>query len=402
MTDNPASPIRSIPTDTGAGPRPGVALCLSGGGYRAMLFHLGALWRLNETAWLPKLIRVSSVSGGSIAAGVLGHRWSRLAFVDGVATGFEREIVAAIRRMAGHTIDVGDVLKGLLTPGTIGEKVAASYDALLFRQATLQDLPDVPRFVINATNVQSGVLWRFSKPYMWDWRVGKVPNPAVRLAVAVGASSAFPPVLSPARLKLDPADFEPDTGVDLQKAPFTEEIYLTDGGVYDNLGLETAWKEYDTILVSDGGGQMAPDPEPHTDWARHALRINALIDNQVRSLRKRQVVGSYVRGERRGDVLGHSQRHRILSGGGNAAVSGCRHHGARGVPHAARRGARRSRRSGSSTGAMPCATPPSARTWMPDSHRPRHFPIPRPASGSVPDTLSTTKDQGHQRQDSTQ
>src|SRR5437899_2117560 len=64
------------------------------------------------------------------------------------------------------------------------------------------------------------------------------------------------------------------TGADLQKPPFTGDIYLTDGGVYDNLGLETAWKVYDTILVSDGGGKMALDPEPHTDWARHALRIN--------------------------------------------------------------------------------------------------------------------------------
>ena len=36
---------------------------------------------------------------------------------------------------------------------------------------------------------------------------------------------------------------------------------LTDGGVYDNLGLETAWKRYETILVSDGGGQMQPEGE---------------------------------------------------------------------------------------------------------------------------------------------
>ena len=83
---NPSSPVRPIPTDTEVAPRPGIALCLSGGGYRAMLFHLGALWRLNELACLPKLTRISSVSGGSITAGVLGHRWSRLAFVQNVAT----------------------------------------------------------------------------------------------------------------------------------------------------------------------------------------------------------------------------------------------------------------------------------------------------------------------------
>jgi NTE family protein len=44
-------------------PRPGVALCLSGGGYRAMIFHLGVLWRLNELGYLARLDRISSVSG---------------------------------------------------------------------------------------------------------------------------------------------------------------------------------------------------------------------------------------------------------------------------------------------------------------------------------------------------
>lgn len=56
-------------------PEDGLALCLSGGGYRAMLFHLGSLWRLNDLHYLPRLDRVSSVSGGSITAGVLGMNW---------------------------------------------------------------------------------------------------------------------------------------------------------------------------------------------------------------------------------------------------------------------------------------------------------------------------------------
>ena len=64
------------PGDDPGGPVPGIALCLSGGGYRAMLFHLGALWRLNELGYLPRLDRVSSVSGGSITAGALAHGWS--------------------------------------------------------------------------------------------------------------------------------------------------------------------------------------------------------------------------------------------------------------------------------------------------------------------------------------
>ncbi len=55
----------------------GRALCLSGGGYRAMLFHLGALWRLYELRWLVSLNRISSVSGGSIVAARLALKWSR-------------------------------------------------------------------------------------------------------------------------------------------------------------------------------------------------------------------------------------------------------------------------------------------------------------------------------------
>ena len=70
-----ASPVTAAAeAPVGREPEDGVALCLSGGGYRAMLFHLGALWRLNEAGFLPRLARVSSVSGGSITAGLLTLR----------------------------------------------------------------------------------------------------------------------------------------------------------------------------------------------------------------------------------------------------------------------------------------------------------------------------------------
>jgi NTE family protein len=294
------APVSFIPGDAENSPQPGTALCLSGGGYRAMLFHAGAIWRLNELGYLPKLARVSSVSGGSITAGLLGLKWNRLAFNAGVATRLRAEVVDPIREMASTTIDVPGILEGILLPGTIADHVAKSYSKHLFGDATLQDLPDAPRFVINATSVQSGALWRFSKPYMADWRVGLIKNPTVSLAVAVGASSAFPPVLSPATLDLEPFTFEPQSGANLQFPPYTQRAILTDGGVYDNLGLETAWKNYQTILVSDGGGHMAPSPDPHGDWARHALRVNDLIDNQVRDLRQRQLIGSFNAGERSG------------------------------------------------------------------------------------------------------
>ncbi|MFD1985430.1 patatin-like phospholipase family protein [Mesorhizobium newzealandense] len=64
-----------------------IGLCLSGGGYRAMIYHVGALIRLNELGFLPRLGEIASVSGGSITAGVLALAWPRLIFDNaGTAT----------------------------------------------------------------------------------------------------------------------------------------------------------------------------------------------------------------------------------------------------------------------------------------------------------------------------
>jgi NTE family protein len=286
-------------------PGDGVALCLSGGGYRAMLFHLGALWRLNELGRLPRLTRVSSVSGGSITAAVLGLKWSRLAFDgDGVAGNLEEEVVAPVRALAGRTVDVPAVALGLFAPGSVGGRVAAAYRRHLFGDATLQDLPadDAgPRFVINATNLQSGDLWRFSRPFAADYKVGEIAEPRIPLAVAVAASSAFPPFLAPVRLRLAEADYVPGSGEGLQHPPFTTRPTLADGGVYDNLGLETAWKSCRTVLISDGGGAMGADGGAlgpfaawrWRDWGTQFVRVLHVIDNQVRSLRKREAIAGF-------------------------------------------------------------------------------------------------------------
>lgn len=294
----------ALPLASRSLPEEGTALCLSGGGYRAMLFHVGALWRLNEAGLLPKLQRISSVSGGSITAGYLALRWHDLAFdAQGVAQAFEDAFVSGIRRLARSTIDVRAGLTGIFGRGSIAEKVAEQYRDRLFGDATLQDLPSeskAPRFVLNAANVQSGALWRFSRPYMRDWRVGKVAMPDAPLAVAVAASSAFPPFLSPLRRALDPDSFEPGSGAGLQREPYTSRVVLTDGGVYDNLGLETCVKRFSTLLVSDGGGAIAAEPRPKGDWLRHAVRVLGIIDNQVRSLRKRDLIDLF---EARQDLL---------------------------------------------------------------------------------------------------
>jgi NTE family protein len=249
--------------------------------------------------WLGKLDRISSVSGGSITAAVLGLHWNMLGVTGNAAAPGFSTVVEDVRRIAGITIDTGAVLKSLLLPGTAPASIAAAYDRTLFYGATLQDLPDTPRFVIDSTNVQSASLFRFSKPYARDWRAGEIPNPRIPLAVAVAASSAFPPVLSPA--ELDPENY----GCTFKPVPpYPPKIVLTDGGVYDNLGLETAWKECGTILISDGGGRAVPQLRPHRDWVRHTCRAFEIIDDQVRSLRTREIIAAFERGERGGTYFG--------------------------------------------------------------------------------------------------
>jgi NTE family protein len=271
-----------------------------------MLFHLGALLRLNELAYLPKIGRISSVSGGSIVAGMLGLAWQRLDFdPSGRASNFDEEVIAPIRRLADTTIDWPAIVTGLLLTGSAGNRIAASYRKYLFGRATLQDLPDEPRFVFNATNLQSGVLWRISKPYMADYRVGRVTQPQqLDLALTVAASSAFPPFLSPVALSFAESDFTPGSGADLQRPPYTTRVLLTDGGVFDNLGLDAAWN-YSTVLVSDGsGGPAKPRPNPPVNWALQINRIFAIVTPQAPLMRKRQVISAFVSGARHGTYWG--------------------------------------------------------------------------------------------------
>jgi NTE family protein len=96
--------------------RAGNALCLSGGGFRATLFHLGALRRLNETGVLAKLDTITSVSGGSIMAAALATRaaWPVAAAIPSDV--WERDIAAPTRAFAGRNLRTPAMLRRLLRP----------------------------------------------------------------------------------------------------------------------------------------------------------------------------------------------------------------------------------------------------------------------------------------------
>jgi NTE family protein len=276
-------------------PRRGSALCLSGGGSRAMLYHAGAILRLAEIGALAELDCVSSVSGGSITAGLLATVWARRGSAPS-AEAVNRDLVPPLLEMSARFIDIPAFITGTLLPGSSpGRRLAAALDQHLYHGLTIGELPETPEFVINATNLGTGVLWRFSKAFVGDYQVGGGPRPRLRVSSAVAASSAFPPFFAPFTLKFGRNTTWPIGGkLDAVRLPaFRRRVDLGDGGIYDNLGLETAWKRFGKVFVSDGGGTYALEPEPPSDPIRLSLRVASTIDHQVRSLRLRQIMAGY-------------------------------------------------------------------------------------------------------------
>ncbi len=187
-------------------------LALSGGGFRATLFHLGALWRLNELSLLPTIVRLSAVSGGSILSGLIAARWSRLAFHNGIAANFHEDVVRPIWNFCSVNVDVTTTLSGLLVGTHILERY---YRRHLVGDSTLQDMPDCPEFVFNAAHIETGRNWTFSKSCMRTYQLGTVDHPDVRLSKVLAASSAMPPFFPPLILKLNPDDFRRSQYADL-------------------------------------------------------------------------------------------------------------------------------------------------------------------------------------------
>jgi NTE family protein len=298
-------------TDGAAKSVKGAGLALSGGGYRAMLYHVGALRRLHEVGALRSIQRISSVSGGSIAAAVLAQAWNKLegATVDV----FESEVQDKLLSISEKRIDVRAGLTGLIRPGqSIAHTVAKRYETF-FPAYSLADLPDAPRFVFCATNLGTGALVRFAKPYTVDQKVGVRFGLDLPISDVLAASAAFPPVLSPMRINLSAEQaltekFDGDTP-ELYGKSFAQKLELSDGGVYDNLGIQPL-RQYQTILVSDGGGPFKPEDDVKRNWVEHMLRNWLVTDNQVRSLRRSDLIAAFKAERRNGAFWGVSTDYR--------------------------------------------------------------------------------------------
>ena len=283
----------------------GTALCLSGGGYRAALFHLGALTRLNELGVLSQVETLSTVSGGSILAGCLTNLVDSWPEPGESVPGWEERVAEPLRAFTATDIRTRPLARRYLLPWnwfdpeTAVKGLARGYYDGLTRKH-LDQLPARPRFIFCATDVVFGVNWIFDTGgavfaggRVGDYEAGYVrPMPHVTVAQAVAASSCFPPMFDPMPMRRVAGRLEDGAYKKEDRDALVEGISLSDGGVYDNYGLEAVWKDHKVVLVSDGGGVFEGQQDLGLLW-----RLNRYIDiqgNQARAVRKRWLISNFI------------------------------------------------------------------------------------------------------------
>src|SRR5215831_12814161 len=249
-----------------------IGLALSGGGFRASLYHLGLVRFLRDAGILSRVSQITSVSGGSIFAAHLVLNWGRY---NGSPEEFEAaasELIAFVRldvrnrilRRFPLTIPLRWLRRLLGLPTRKLSRTGLleyHYEKFLFGDKSLFELPEQPRLHILATNLSEGCLCGFSRDGLLMmrrraegvYRADCIHVGLATVAMAVTASSAFPGFFPPLELR----------GVDVGavQGEFGRQAY-TDGGVFDNLGVRmfrfleqssTNDPPWDGVLVSDVG-----------------------------------------------------------------------------------------------------------------------------------------------------
>lgn len=294
-----------------------IGLALSGGGVRATTFHLGVLARLAEDGLLESVTFISSVSGGSLAAGLVFQAndgdWPS-------SDEYRRAVLPTLREtLTTATVQWSFAWRSLALPWRLLRGRAYVLARVLESQwgisGSLDKLPETPRWFINATCYETGKNWRFSRPRMGDYTSNYVVNPVFPIADAMAASAAVPGLIGPLVLVTAEHDwhaFQGDGKLE-PAAPKARRYDLWDGGVYDNLGLEALHKPngglrngVDFLVVSDASSQLKFATRDRRRWINPARRAYRLVDvatDQTRALRARSVVSEFQRHPERGVYL---------------------------------------------------------------------------------------------------
>jgi len=248
-----------------------IGLALSGGGSRAVAFHLGCMKALNELGLLDRIDVISSVSGGSLIAAMYvyssgafeefeenvlnllrrGLFWSilieclkpwnllqsLLAFIfsaiPGMFLDLSREIISLILQIFHlATPKTRDLLFQIQNPSGRFFNRTGAFEKVLERELFPNMKINSQRrngvsIVINATELATGTAFRFGNVESGSWRFGTIENNRVKVSRAVAASAAYPFFLPSIDTRL----------VFLDKGKRkTKRIILSDGGIVDNLG----------------------------------------------------------------------------------------------------------------------------------------------------------------------
>ena len=193
-----------------------IGLALSGGGFRATLYHLGLVRFLHDAGILPKVTHISAVSGGSIFAAHLALHWARYSGSDNEFDAAAGELLAFIQLDVRNRIlrryPFCFALRGprrLL--GYSNRKLSRTgllewhYEQYLYGDTSLFQLPEHPRLHILATNLSEGGVCSFNRDGLWTirraagpgFRIDKIPIGLATVPMAVAASSAFPGFFPP-------------------------------------------------------------------------------------------------------------------------------------------------------------------------------------------------------------
>ncbi|MGV9455441.1 patatin-like phospholipase family protein [Streptomyces sp. NPDC003635] len=273
-----------------------VAVALSGGGFRATLSALGVIRLLADAGMLSHLRYASSVSGGSVANGLLATAWRGLRQQGFTGTAVDDLLIdPTIGRISARSLKKA-LLRGVwrtVGPSTRTDLLARRFDEWFFDGTRLEDLDPQVRWILNAANLTTGARFTFERDVFGDYTIGLTPTAGtdLRLSTAAAASAAVPGAFPP--MVLEHASFPCGT----------EAPALLDGGVYDNTGSESVDGErYRDVflLVLNAGGLLRPGAYGGMPVVRDLARANSLLYRQSTALRTRLIVERF----RRGDAVG--------------------------------------------------------------------------------------------------
>src|SRR3954469_6704481 len=155
-----------------------IGLALSGGGFRATLYHIGLVRFLRDAGLLRQVTHITSVSGGSIFAAHLVLNWDRY---TGSAEEFDQ---AAAQLLAFTQMDVRNRIVRRFPLGLalrwprwllglsnrrltrIG-LLEQQYERHLYGDKSLFELPEWPQLHILSTNLSEGCLCSFNRDGLW-------------------------------------------------------------------------------------------------------------------------------------------------------------------------------------------------------------------------------------------